>query len=274
MSVLYRLLPFILTVVLSVAAYGQDTLYYYKVEEADKACSEERWDDAARILQEAMQVDPENTGNLLLMSNLGMVQHMMGEDSLALATLTEAHRRAPASVTILSNRAAILLECGFDGEAYEDYSLVLELDSADLNARLRHGMIALRARDIRTARDDFRFLEKNFPSSREARIGMSTLHCALGQYREAIPYYNELIDETPDAEFYTGRALCHLMCDNLQEASDDIAEGLHLNPDDGELYLYRAALNRMRYRPDDAEADARRAVALGVDPARAKQFFR
>lgn len=274
MSWLRLLLSLFFIMVFSVVMLSQEALYYYKVEEADKACREERWTDAALLLREAMDLDPENAGNLLLMSNLGMVQHRMGEDSLSIATLTEAHRLAPSSVTILSNRAAVLLECGYDGEAYEDYSLVLDLDSADLTARLRHGMIALRARDIRTARDDFRFLDRNFPSSREARIGMSTLHCALGQYREAIPYYNELIADSPDVEFYTGRALCHLMCDDLQEASDDIAEGLHLNPDDGELYLYRAALNRMRFRPDDAEADARRAVALGIDPARASQFFR
>ena len=46
-----------------------------------------------------------------------------------------------------------------------------------------------------------------------------------------------------------------------------------MTPDDGELYLYRAALNKMRYRPDDAKADALKAIELGVDKKRAAQFL-
>lgn len=248
--------------------------YYGKVDEADKACREERWEDAVRYLKEAMMLDPDNAGNIMLLSNLGMVQYRLGEDSLAISTLTEAHKIAPSSVTILSNRAHILMETGYDGEAYEDYGLIMQLDSTDVTSRLRHGIIALRARDIETARQDFEYIAKRFPSTSEAMVGMATLHCALGEYKEALPYYNELLRNSRDIESLTGRALCNLMTDNLQEASDDIAEALQLSPEDGELYLYRAALNKMRFRPDDADADARRAVSLGVDPARARQFLK
>ena len=64
------------------------------------------------------------------------------------------------------------------------------------------------------------------------------------------------------------------MTDDLPEAASDIAEALSLAPDDGELYLYRAALNKMHYRPDDARREARMAIELGVDPARAAQFLK
>ncbi len=63
------------------------------------------------------------------------------------------------------------------------------------------------------------------------------------------------------------------MTGNLNEASSDISEGMRLDPADGELYLYRALLNRMRYRPDDARADARRAVELGVAASRAQALL-
>lgn len=64
-----------------------------------------------------------------------------------------------------------------------------------------------------------------------------------------------------------------MLCGNLQDASDDINAALSMTPDDGELYLYRAALNKMRYRPDDAKADALKAIELGVDKKRAAQFL-
>ncbi len=63
------------------------------------------------------------------------------------------------------------------------------------------------------------------------------------------------------------------MLDQLSEASDDIARGLELDPEDGELYLYRAALNKMRYRVADARADAERARQLGIPAERLKDFF-
>ncbi len=76
-----------------------------------------------------------------------------------------------------------------------------------------------------------------------------------------------------EPEYYGARAYCYLMTGNLQDAADDIAAALELAPDDGELYLYRAALNKMHFRPDDARKDARKAIELGVDPARAKEFL-
>lgn len=72
-----------------------------------------------------------------------------------------------------------------------------------------------------------------------------------------------------EPEYYGARAYCNLMTNHLQEASDDIAAALELTPDDGELYLYRAALNKMRFRPADATADAKKAIELGIDPRRA-----
>ena len=48
---------------------------------------------------------------------------------------------------------------------------------------------------------------------------------------------------------------------------------MKLDPNDGDLSLSRAALNKMHYRPEDARKDAEKAVSLGVDPRRAKQFI-
>lgn len=67
--------------------------------------------------------------------------------------------------------------------------------------------------------------------------------------------------------------MCHLALENLTEASEDIAAGLKLDPENGELYFCRAYLNRLRYRDADAKADAKKAEQLGIDPARTALLF-
>ena len=251
----------------------EDTPYMQKVGEADKACSNGKWEEAESLLLEALEIEPENPANVLLMSNLGMIQFNLGKDSLAIETLNEAHFIAPVSVTILSNRAKVLTALGEEEAAYNDYGKIIELDTTYISARFHHGLLALKKRDFNMAKRDFEFMEKNFPENDETQIAMATFKSSIGEYAEALPYYNKILLTTKEPEYYGARAYCNLMTNNLQEASDDISAALELTPDDGELYLYRAALNKMRFRPADATADAKKAMELGIDPARAQPLM-
>ena len=253
---------------------SSDSAYMRLVDEADKACAEYRWADALEALNSAMHLEPENHGNILLMNNIGMIQHNMGMDTTAVATLSEAHRRAPSAVMILMNRAIVLTSMGQTDEALADYDLVMELDSTEVSARFNHGLLSLQTRRFNDAKKDFDYLSTHFPDSEESLIGNATMHCTMGDFDKAIPLYTSLIDRHEDVEFIAARAYCRLQTGDLQEASDDIARALEMAPDDGELYLYRAALNKMRYRPDDARIDALKAVELGVDRRRVMQFIK
>ncbi len=250
-----------------------ESLYFKKIDEADKACAEGLWHEAENALVEALRAEPANPSNVLLISNLGIIRFNMGQDSLAIATLNDAHSMAPASVTILSNRAKVLAANGYDEDAYLDYSRIIELDSLEISARLPRCLYALRRHDFRTAKSDMEFMEQNFPGKIETEIAGAAVRSGTGDFAGAIPYYSRILLERKDPEYYSGRAYCYLLTGSLQEASDDINSALAITPADGELYLYRAALNKMRYRPADAEADARKAVELGVDKTRATQFL-
>lgn len=251
-----------------------DTPYLDLVEKADKACGEGKWGEAESALQAAIDTEPDNPGNILLLSNLGMVRYNLGLDSMAISTFDRALAKAPSSVTILANRAKVYTAMGMEQEAFDDYSRIMLLDSTYITARYHHGLLALRHRMFDVAKEDFDYLTKHYPSSDEAIIGAATLHSSLGEYKEAIPLYSEILRTIKEPEYYGARAYCYLMTGDLQEAASDIAAALELTPDDGELYLYRAALNKMHFRPDDARKDAQRAVELGVDPARAAQFLK
>lgn len=250
-----------------------ETPYLDLVDKADKACADGKWDEAAQVLQQAIDSEPDNPGNILLLSNLGMVRYNLGLDSLAIETFNRALSIAPSSVTILANRAKVHTAMGHEQEAFDDYSRIMLLDSTYITARYHHGLLALRHRMFDVAKEDFDYLTKHYPASDEAFIGQATLHSSLGEYEEAIPLYTEILRTIKEPEYYGARAYCYLMTGNLQEAANDIATALELAPLDGELYLYRAALNKMHFRPDDARKDAKRAVELGIDPARAKEFL-
>lgn len=247
--------------------------YLDLVGRADSACANGEWDQAASLIQRAMTLEPANPGNILLLSNLGIARFNLGQDSLALDAFDKALDIAPLSVTILSNRARVYAALDRDQDAFDDYARIMELDSTYISARLRHGLLALKHKMYSQAKDDIGYIAEHYPTSDEAFIGQATLHTSLGEYDKAIPYYNEILRIRPEGEYYAARAYCNLMTDNLQDAAADIASAMELDPWDGELYLYRAALAKKHFRPDDARRDAQRAVELGIDPIRAKQFL-
>ena len=99
------------------------------------------------------------------------------------------------------------------------------------------------------------------------------IFASTGRPADAIPLYTELIEAKKESVYYSARAMCYLETGELPEAADDIASGLEIDPRDPELYFCRARLNLLRYRPDDARVDARRAVEFGLNPLRAKALF-
>lgn len=242
--------------------------YFTLIDEAEEAVAQSRWDDAARALKAAMRVEPGNPTNILLMSNLGMVYFHAGADSLALDMLNAAHNMAPTVVTVLQNRARVLAVVGREDEAYADYGRVIELDSLLTEPIYLHGMIALRKGLHDIAEQDFKRLETLDPDGDNTLMGLGTLYRTTLRFKEALPYLDRLIERDPASYNYSARAVCRLFTDDLNGASADIAEGLRLDPDDGELYLFRSLLNRARFRFDDARSDAERALSLGISPDR------
>lgn len=241
--------------------------------EADSAIARGEYEEAEARLLEALRLEPANAANLLLMSNLGMVRFYMGKTDEALSTLNAACEAEPRAVSVLGNRAKVLMALGRTEEAIADFNTILSVDSTATRPLFYRGIFALRNGDISDATDDFKRLEAAAPDSFEANFAMATLMTAQGNNEGAIPYFNRMIELDPQAEYYGARALCNLQLERLNEASEDIAAGIALDPADGELYLYRAMLNKMRFRPDDADADARKALQLGVARDRVAPFL-
>lgn len=235
------------------------------LERSDSAIADGRWAAAETFLMEALELSPGNPANILLLSNIGVVRHRMGDEVGALEALNDANALAPASVTVLNNRARVYLSVGEKDKAVADYEKVMRLDSTLSDPYFYRGMVRLSRGDMAGASDDFSRLRELSPGSENSLLAMATIHTATGRNDDALKEYQELIKISPDAEYYSGLIENRLALDQLSEAAEDIAEAMRRYPVDPEFYLLRAVLNKRRYLYDEARADARRAVSLGAD---------
>ncbi|MDE6497076.1 MAG: tetratricopeptide repeat protein [Muribaculaceae bacterium] len=273
------ILPFVLACTLGATAQETtDTItakpYYLLIGQAEEAISEDRLDEAATRLIEAMSVEPDNPGNVLLLSNLGVVYWRDGRDSLALETFDRVLEQAPSMVTVRLNRGRLHLDMGHSREAYDDFNDVVEQDSLNAGARYYRGTMNLYGGHLADAEADFNVLRALHPKAIDTAVALSTLYSLSGRNSEAIPYFERLVEDDPAPEFYAGLAGCLLAIENYSRASEVIADGLKRYSHDPELYYYRAWLNRDRYRLDDAHADARRAIDLGANKQKVEALFR
>lgn len=265
--------PFLASAVDPQVPDDEEDPYFLLCGQADEAIKDRKYEDAAARLIEAMSIRPDAPENILLLSNLGMVYSYMDRDSLALETLNEALRRAPAMRTVLSNRGRILLKLGRDKDAYADFSAVIDADSINSDARYYRGTMALYSGNLEQAEKDFDVLKTQKPDDHATAIALSSLYFLTNRNKEAIPYLKKVIEVDPDAEYYASLSACYLALGNLTEASATLAEAFAKHPSDPELYYYRAMLNRDRYRSDEAHRDADMAVKLGLSPRKAKALF-
>ncbi len=247
--------------------------YFLLIDQSEQALDSGDYAAAGLRLVEAMAVEPENPLNVALMSNLGMLYFYNEQDSLALATLNEVCRRSPKLIAGRENRARVFLSMGRDADAYKDYAAVIAIDSINSTARFYHGMIALYAGQLDTAVCDFKVLERIVPESSDTYLAMGTLYSMTGNDNEAVHYLRKLVERTPAPEYYAMLAGSLIATESLNEASETLEKGLKLYPNDGELYYYRAKLNRCRYMNDEAHRDAAKALKLGVQQKKVEALF-
>ncbi|MDE5723501.1 MAG: hypothetical protein K2H99_04870 [Paramuribaculum sp.] len=274
-----RLLCFIAAVAMmavSAAAQSEADLhgpYLRIVEQADSACVKADWPLAESLFLKAMRMEPANPSNVLLMSNLGMVRFYQGNDSMALSTLDDALRMAPNATVLIANRAKVLSAMGRQSDALADWERVLAIDSLNVDALYFHVLATIGSGDSVSSVADLQRLELLAPGDVRTNFAKATFLTSRGLYAQAVGLLRKVVEASPRAEHYASLAIAHIMSGSLSEAADDIARGLEIDPAYGELYLYRALLNKLRYRPADARADAQRAVSLGIPKRRAEPLM-
>ena len=248
--------------------------YFLLIEQSEKSIEEGDYESAALRLVEAMGIEPDNELNVALLSNLGMIYFYNEQDSMALVVLDKAIERAPRLIAPREGRARVLVSQGRDNEAYKEYENILAIDSINTDIRFLHGMMALYNGDLNTAKADISVLERVIPVSSKTALAQAIMYSMTGCEREAISLFRKLIATEPAPEYYSRLTACQIALDELGDASDTIGKWQELYPGDGEVYYYRAILNKRRYLPEEAHRDAQKAIKLGIDKERVAAIFK
>lgn len=249
---------------------GHEYLKY--ISESDSLCKLSDYQSAEDKLIKAISVEPENPMNVLLMSNIGILRHYLGNDSAALKILDEASLLAPKSVTVRNNKAKVLASLGKLPEAEREYAEIANLDSNIVEPVYMQAIINLKINRLQKADSLSGNIYKRFPENLQAQEARAYYLVAAKRFQEAIPLLNKVVKAEPVSFNYSQRAYCNLMLGNLNEASADISSALATDSMNPELYAYRAILNKMRFRPDDSKKDIEKAIQFGASKDYLKQL--
>lgn len=248
--------------------------YMQMVNSAEESCMRGQWVDAEKCLQSAIRLEPENPLNVMLLANIGMIRFYRGENDGAIAALDSAHNMAPRTTVILENRAKVKMSLNRVDDALADYDKILNIDSLNTYSRYMRGLLLMQRSDTIGARKDFEALDRIAPDSLETNIAWASYGSFKGDWPEVERRLNRVIAKDPSPDFLIERARARLMTDNLQGASDDLGRAILHQPENPTIYLLRAEINYLRYRYDDAAADARKALSLGASPQQTAKYLK
>ena len=133
---------------------------------------------AETSLVKAMELEPANPRNVLLLSNLGTIQRRLGKKDEAIISYTAALSRAPRNVTCLANRASLYAEMGQPENAITDYTSLLWIDGNNEDALYERGLLYLQIKNFSAAQTDFEKIVEINPNTLSGRMGIASL-CKL-----------------------------------------------------------------------------------------------
>lgn len=221
--------------------------------------------DAEKYFKEALNKEPANMGNSLLLSNLGTIQRRMGKNKEALESYTLALNKIPHSVKILLNRASLYLELDYLEKAYSDYCNVIDLSPKNKEALQFRAYIYMRQRQYNEARNDYRMLLEEEPANKTARIGMVMANQKDGRYKEAFDELNRLVTDFPnDVSLLKARAELEVEMNSLDLALLDLEEAVKKTPNDADIYVMCGDIYLMQGRKREAYVAFEKAIELGI----------
>ncbi len=220
------------------------------------------------VIKQALKLDPKNSANTLLFSNLGLVQRRLERYDEAIESYSFALNAAPKSVPLLLERAGLYLQQGENNRALVDYNLALDVNPELSEALLMRAYILMSKQDFPAARIDYERLLSLAPENYNGRLGLATLSLREGKHREALEIMNKLLVEYPgDATLYMARAGVEQEMDLLDLALIDLDKAIWLDEAAGDAYVMRGDIYLGQKKKSLAKLDFNKALSLGIPPA-------
>ncbi len=241
------------------------TEYEGMVDKAEADIRASRWREAEGHILGALRAEPANSANFLLWSNLGIVRSHLGDYAGAVEAFSVGLAKAPRSTVLLTNRANAYLAMEMRKEALDDLDLALQTDSVHQGALRTRGIVRLSAGDIPGAEEDLGTLERNYPEDATSNEGLGDIALMRGEKETAAGQYAKAWEKAKEESVAVKLGLL-LLEENEEEKLDKLVrEALKEYPKSARLTLLRGALAKKRHLAREAEADRKKAIALGAD---------
>lgn len=247
--------------------------YIALADSADIYIKREKWEQAERVIIQALRLEPANFSNSLLLSNLGVVQTNQGRYEEALESFRLGLSLSPKSTTIRNNRAWTRIITNDISGAMEDLDVSLSNDSLQEWPLQMRGLLRVSLNDLPGARHDFLLLSRQYPGNEIAMSGLGRISEKEGKPEEALRYYDEALSIKEDPEIHSARILLKIGMEKFSDASAEIRKCIDKYPEDPYFYLLRGYLHRLNYRIEEAKADKKIALDKGADPQTVEHFL-
>lgn len=248
--------------------------YMELADSADYFIARENWDRAEKSIIEAMRLEPASFTNSLLLANLGLIQSQKGEYKKALESLSLGLNIAPSSTVLLNNRAHTYILMDSIDAAIRDIDKSLSLDSLQEWTLQTRAFLYLQEEDMENAEILFNKVKTLFPSNSGVYAGLATVAEKKDQTDTALILYKTSLDLNPgDEETREAYIFLLIKTENFSNARAEIRKALDINPENPMFYLLRGYLHRLNYRPEEALADKKIAIAKGLAPDYVSSFI-
>ena len=248
------------------SVYAQSEQYLALADSADTYIAKENWKMAEKTLTSALRLEPGNASNVMLLSNLGVVRTRLRDYDGALQAFDVALAMSPKSKTVRINRARTYLETHEDEAAIEDINEVLRLDSLqDWSLRTR-ALLRLSQGKYKECKEDILTHQRHHPADADLLAAAGACAAAVGEYEEAIKWYDQSIDAKQNPETWFSRTLIKIQMKKYGEADEDIRRAIAIYPDFGNLYLLRAMLKKTNHLLTESDEDRKLALRKGASP--------
>lgn len=248
---------------------GAQTLtseYLALVDSADNYIKAEKWTSAEEMVIKALRKEPANKSNYILWANLGMIRANREDLPGALQAYNIGLASAPRSTILLTGRAGILLSSGMKKEALNDLDLALETDSTLRKARRLRGLTLAVSGNAEAAEKDFSYYEKEYGQDAAIEDARGDICASAGKQQEAIEHYRTAYELDAEESTIVKLLTVAYLFNKLEEEEPTLNGAMRKYPRNGNLYLFRATINRRRYQTDAMESDLKTAKDLNANP--------
>lgn len=251
--------------VLNTRAQTLTATYVELADSADYYIGKKMWREAEQVIIKALKHEPANKSNYLLWSNLGSVREQQQNFDGAIESYTIGLSSAPKSTILLTNRARAFLALGRNEDALADLDLVLQTDSLQQWPLKIRGILNASKGKFDDALRDFSLYKKHYGDDAGVEEVSGDIYSSQAEFDKSLKAYRNSLKIEPTEEVYVKIALISYAIGKIDEAAEDISEGIKKFPRKAELYVMRGLLNKSRYQTDAYESDIKMAKHLGID---------